>query len=207
MRAKRRVQVQIRMRLHQFGLLPVEIQRVLRLKDVEEIMQSLDGDLKYSIGCLFSQWKNLILEIKALDKRLVEQAKTDPLEAIYRSVPGIGPLIARILSHELGDMSQFRNERALFSFTGLTPAEYSSGNKVYRGSISRAGSSRLRQMLVEAAWKAIKKDRVLNEFFKQVAARAGKKRAIVAVARKLIGRVRAAVRASELFEVEHKKAA
>jgi hypothetical protein len=62
-------------------------------------------------------------------------------------------------------------------------------------------------MLVEAAWKAIRKDEILREFFERVAARSGKKRAIVAVARKLVGRIRAAIRASELFEVGHKKAA
>lgn len=207
MRARRRVQIQIRMRLHQFGLFPEHIQRVMRPSDVEEIMKSLDGDLRYSINCLFIQWKNLVKEIKALDKRLVEQAKDDPLEAIYRSVPGIGPLIARVLSHELGDMSQFRNERALFSFTGLTPSEYSSGDKVYRGKISRAGSSRLRCLLVEAAWKAIKRDPTLHEFFEQLAARAGRRRAIIAVARKLIGKVRAAVRNAEPYELGHKEAA
>jgi transposase len=206
MNAKRRVQTQIRMRLHQFGLFPVEIQRVIRLNDVEEICKSLGGDLKFSVECLSAEWAHLLSQVKEIDKRLAEQAKNDPLEVIYRSVPGIGPLIARILSSELGDMSQFPNERALFRFTGLTPGEYSSGDKVYRGHISRAGSSRLRHMLIEAAWKAIRKDEVLREFFERVAARSGRKRAIVAVARKLAGRIRAALRAAEVFEVGHKSA-
>jgi transposase len=207
MRAKRRAQIQIRMRLHQFGLFPGHIERVIRLKDVDALLEKVDGDLHFTISCLRAEWERLAVQVKEIDRKLLERSKQSPLDEIYRSVPGIGPLIARVLSSELGDLSQFPNERALFSFTGLTPGEYSSGNNVHRGSISRQGSSRLRHMLVEAAWKAIRKDKVLREFFERVAKKAGKKRAIVAVARKLVGRIRAAVRASTCYEVGHKAAA
>ena len=94
---------------------------------------------------------------------LVEQAKEDPLDAVYRSVPGVGPLISRILSTELSNMSQFRNERALFSFTGRTPSDCSSGGHIFREHISRQGNTRLCHMLVEAAWKAVRKDPVMKE--------------------------------------------
>jgi transposase len=206
--ARRRAQIQIRMRLHQFGMFPIHIERIMRPSDVIDILAKLErNDLKYSIELLYLQWQFLAQKVKELDKELVKRAASDPREEIYRSVPGIGALIARILSNELGDMSQFANERALFSCTGLTPGEYSSGNNVYRGHISRQGNSRLRHMLVEAAWKAIRKDLVLREHFDRLSVRTGKKRAIVAVARKLIGRVRAAFKAHECYVVGHKKAA
>lgn len=206
MRAKRRVQIQIRMRLHQFGMFPAEIKRVIRLADVEELLCKMDGELQLSISCLYSEWKHLIEQVKELDKEIGARAENDPLISLYRGVPGIGPLTAQILSSELGDMSQFKNERALFSFTGLTPGEYSSGKSVHRGCISRQGSARLRHVLVEAAWKAIRQDTVLRAFFERIAVKSGKKRAIVAVARKLIGRVRAAVRANVQYELSHQKA-
>jgi transposase len=63
---------------------------------------------------LRDEWVELAKRIKEIDRLLVEQAKEDPLDAVYRSVPGVGPLISRSLSAELGDMSQFRNERALW---------------------------------------------------------------------------------------------
>jgi transposase len=194
-RAKKRAQVQIRMRLHQFGIFPAEISKTLNLKDVEKLLVSLDGELQLSIGCLYTQWKHTIVQIKELDREIKNQAKKDPLVSIYRGVPGIGILTGFILSVELGDMSQFPNERALFSFTGLTPGEYSSGGVVRRGAISRQGSARLRHALIESAWRTIRKDTVLKNVFERIAAKSGKKRAIVAVARKLIGRVRAAVNA------------
>ncbi len=207
MRDKRRVQVQIRMRLHQFGLFPSEIKRVIRLKDAEELLKRLDGELKFSIERLFIIWQQLLLQVKEIDKRLIEQAKHDPLEVLYRSVPGIGPLTARVLSTELGDMSQFTNVRSLYGFTGLTPGEHSSGNKVYRGSISRQGSSRLRHLLVEAAWKAVRCDIEMEHFFWKIANRAGKRRAVVACARKLIGKVRAVVLSKTPYRMEYNKAA
>ena len=208
LRARRRAQVQIRMRLHQFGLVPRVFSRVMRLKDVERFLDgSQSAALKHSIGYLLSQWVQVEAQIRELNRQLVAQARTDPLDVLYRSVPGIGWLIARVLSNELGDMSQFSNERALFSYTGLTPGEHSSGDKVCRGHISRQGSSRLRHMLVQAAWKAVRKDKELRKFCERIALRRGKKRAIVAVARKLVGKIRAAIQAGKGYELNYKKAA
>ena len=91
-------------------------------------------------------------------------------------------------------MTRFANERAPFSYTGLTPSEHSSGASVRRGHISRQGSSRIRQWLVETAWRALPRDTALKESFDRIAATRGKKRAIVAIARRLTGRIRACFR-------------
>ena len=198
---KQRVMVQIRMRLHYFGLFPESINRRLKLSDVDDMLVSLEGELQRTIGMLRDEWHHLAKQVKEIDRMLVEEGKKDPLNAVYRSVPGIGPLIAMVLSSELGDMSQFPNERALFSFTGLTPTEYSSGGHICRGHISRQGNTRLRHMLVEASWKAVKKDSVLKEYYTKLSERIGKRRAIVAVARKLIGRIRAALRKHEQYQL------
>ena len=99
-------------------------------------------------------------------------------------------------------MSQFNNERQLFSYTGMTPSEHSSGENTRRGHITRQGNSRVRWLLCQAAWRAIKEDRDLKEYFERLHPRTGKKRAIVAVARKLIGRIRAAFRQNTLYRLE-----
>lgn len=90
-------------------------------------------------------------------------------------------------------MSQFNNERQLFSYTGLTPSEQASGDSVRRGHITRQGNSRVRWLLCQAAWRVLKKERQLKEYFERLYVRTGEKKAIVAVARKLIGRIRAAL--------------
>jgi transposase len=146
-------------------------------------------------------------EIKLLGKQIREQAKGDKNDMVYQSTPGIGPTCARILSNELGDMSQFRNERALFCHTGLTPSEFSSGEKQRKGHITHQGSSRLRWVLTEASWQAVKKDPKLKRDFERIAHRRGKKRAIVAVARKLVGRIRACLRKGQCYELGYGLAA
>ncbi len=102
---------------------------------------------------------------------------------------------------ELGDLSQFENERQLFSYTGLTPSEYSSGDTICKGHITHQGNTRVRHLLGQAAWRAIEKDRDLREFFERLYPRTGKKRAIVAVARKLIGRIRAAFKTGQPYQM------
>jgi transposase len=131
------------------------------------------------------------------------QAEEDKaLQMLYQSAPGIGPIHARQLSNELGDMKQFKNEKQLFSYTGLTPSEHSSGEHTRQGHITRQGNSVLRKILIEAAWVAIKKDPGLDRIFKRLTCTRGKKRAIVGVARRLIGRIRVCVSTGSLYEIK-----
>ena len=176
---------------------------------VTEVLQlsSLSPELRVTIETLYSMWQGIDKQLQQLGVKLREQAKSDPLEQWYRSVPGIGPLAARVLANELGDMQQFPNERALFSFTGLTPSEDSSGDTRRIGHISRQGSGRLRYVLIESAWVAIRKEPDLATAFERIALRAGKKRAIVAIARKLVGRIRAVIRTQHLYTVGKRQAA
>ena len=194
----------IRMKFHQLGLIEYDENRPMSHKLVKELVCGTDSsEFRIVIQAYWNIWKKLDEEICKLTQAIKEQAKTDPNEATYRSVPGIGPLSARILANELGTMSQFNNERQLFSYTGLTPCEYSSGENIHRGHISRQGNSRLRGILVEIAWRAVEKDKALGEFFKRLYPRTGKKRAIVAVARKLIGRIRAAFQQGVHYQMEY----
>ena len=171
-------------------------------KLVEEMLsQSPSQEFSLVIEAYWSVWKSIETQIRKLESKLKEQAQTDPNETIYRSAPGIGPLSSRILSSELGDLSQFENERQLFSYTGLTPSEFSSGDTVRKGPITRQGNTRVRHILNQAAGRAIKQDRDLKEFFERLTLRTGKKRAIVAVARKLIGRIRAAMKTGQPYKM------
>ena len=70
-----------------------------------------------------------------------------------------------------------------------------------KGHITHQGNKRVRCILNEAAWRAIKQDRDLKAFFERLTPRTGKKRAIVAVARKLIGRIRAAFKTGKPYQM------
>ena len=97
-------------------------------------------------------------------------------------------------------MQQFENERQLSSFVGVTPSEHSSGEHVRQGHITKQGKPILRKILVQAAWTAIRYDKELRFVYNRIATRAGCKRAIIAIARKLIGRIRACFVKETLYE-------
>ena len=163
---------------------------------------SLPPDLRVSLTLLAEQWRFATRQLIEIRRLLREQAAAQAeLEKVYRRVPGIGAVVARTLATELGDMTRFANERALCSSTGLTPSAYSSGPSVRRGHISRQGSGRVRHLLIETAWRALPRDKVLQEMFDRIAATRGKKRALVAIARRLTSRIRACFRQGTTYAV------
>lgn len=198
-----RVGNQIKSLLAFHGLSQAEEEKRISKRWIEETAKiKCHAEISYSLQSYCEHWLSLRKKIKEIDERLEVQAQRDHgLESIYQSVPGIGNVHARELSNELGDMKQFKNEGGLFSFTGLTPSEYSSGDQITRGHISRQGRPRLRKILVQAAWVAIKRDSGLKKIFERIAKKAGVKRAIIGIARRLIGRIRACFITGCLYEL------
>ena len=90
---------------------------------------------------------------------------------------------------ELGTMARFPTAGSLPRYLGLTPSEYSSGPVVRRGHILKCGPGALRALLLQCAWAAVRKapDPQLSAVFERLAPRVGRKRAIIAVARRLAG--------------------
>ncbi|OFZ12483.1 MAG: hypothetical protein A2Z20_02825 [Bdellovibrionales bacterium RBG_16_40_8] len=194
MKERNRVGHQIKSRLFQFGFIDKDDDRILSEKYLCETESlELPNVLKYSLGLLISHWRFLSQQVEDIKIEMKAQSFDDSYnEAIYQSVPGVGDVTARILSNELGDLSKrFSNQGSLFQYVGLTPSEHSSGEREMKGNIDRQGAARIRKVLVESAWRAIDCDEVLKDCFLRIASTRGKKRAIVAIARKLLGRMRA----------------
>jgi transposase len=199
-RKRRAIKNQIRMRFYQFGTRLTESKRNLTFAVVEAALKKeFLPEFRIGIESLVATWKALNSEIARLEKHLEALCEQDERMSVYLSVPGIGLITASVLCAELGDMTQFANERALFSFTGLTPQEYSSGEREHKGHISRQGGARIRHALIETAWAAVRTNSEIRRGFEKLAARAGKKRAIVATARKLVGRIRAMFQKKEFY--------
>ncbi len=75
-----------------------------------------------------------------------------PLVAALQAMRGVALLAAVTLVAEIGDFRRFANPRQLMAYLGLVPSERSSGKKVTRGRITKAGNSHARRVLVEGAW-------------------------------------------------------
>lgn len=115
-----------------------------------------------------------------------------PLVAALTTHAGVGELTALRLVLEGGDITRFGSAAAWSNYLGLTPSEYSTGDgPAHRGPIQKCGPAPLRATLVQSAWIAIRSDAGLRAAFERIAARAGRKRAIIAVARRLALRLRA----------------
>jgi transposase len=116
-----------------------------------------------------------------------------PLVTALAQQPGVGPFTAVRFVLELGDVHRFVTADSLPHYLGLTPREYSSGPMVHRGPVRKSGPGALRAWLVQCAWAAVRHghDQGLSGCFERLEPRAGRKKAIVAVARKLALRLRA----------------
>lgn len=206
-RERSRFSCQIKALLFQHGLIQADDKRRISGKWIESIQALvLSHGLKYALDQYIAMWLQIDAKIKEIDKEISAQAQKDTaLEKVYRSVPGIGPTSARVLANELGDMSQFNNERQLFSYMGLTPSEHSSGEHTRQGHITRQGKPILRKILVQVSWLAIRKDASLEKIYDQLSKKVGGRKAIIGIARRLIGRIRACFRTGRLYEFETKK--
>lgn len=129
-------------------------------------------------------------EIESISMKSIIKKGDQNNYKLLTSIPGVGPLTATALLYEIGDWSRFKNKKQISAFLGLTPAEYSSGESIRQGRITGQGNPWLRSLLVEASWQLIRKDPAMNEAFNRIATQAkGRKKAIVAIARKLICRM------------------
>lgn len=86
----------------------------------------------------------------------VRQAVTNwsmaPVVEAYQTMRGVSLITAVTFAVEIGDVRRFDNPAQLMAYLGLVPSENSTGERVQRGSITKAGNSRARRVLVEGAW-------------------------------------------------------
>jgi transposase len=90
-----------------------------------------------------------------LERELEEAVKgwrLYPVVEALQALRGVNLTAAVILMAELGDITGFDNPRKLMSYLGLTPSEYSSGDRRQQGGITKAGNGHARRALVEGAW-------------------------------------------------------
>jgi transposase len=114
--------------------------------------------------------------------------------------PGVAMVTAATVLGEVGDFRRFPDAKAVGRYAGLNPRVFASGGKQRTGHIAKTGSPHLRWILQQAAWTAIRTDDEVKRVFLRIAKRSGKKAAAVAVARKLLTWMWAAVRQGETYK-------
>jgi transposase len=93
--------------------------------------------------------------LQRLDEELQERVKAwrlNPVVEALQALRGIQFTVAVTTVAEIGDLTRFDTPRELMKFLGLIPSEYSSGERRRQGTITKAGNSHARRVLVEGAW-------------------------------------------------------
>jgi transposase len=190
-----RTQLRIKAEFRFHGLPFPEIKGPWSKTFVENLhkFQFKDRWLQESFQRLLAEYDSLNEEIAKQGKLIAELAQTDHYRenvTILRTISGIGLLIAMEFLVELQNIQRFRTAKQLAAYVGLTPAQYSSGEHIRMGNITHIGKGQLRAYLIEASWILIRKDPAMMQKYQTLKNRCGSKRAIVAIARKLLVRAR-----------------
>lgn len=101
-------------------------------------------------------------------------------------LPGIGLMTGLVILSAIGDINRFPSAKKLVGYAGLGSRVHASGQSYYTGSITKQGRKELRHTMIEAAWVAVRFDPAWKQQFERLAWRIGRKKAIVAIARKLL---------------------
>jgi len=158
--------------------------------------------LSLSLGFLIDLWEHLTDQIKKITKDVFLLAKNKKYAqsiSLLKTIPGIGRLVATEILVELQDIKRFKSSENIASYMGLTPSEYSTGQYTRQGRITRCGNARVRSCLVESSWVLIYRDPAMKEKYEKLKSRKGAKRAIVAIARNLIIRIRRMLLSNEPY--------
>jgi transposase len=145
-------------------------------------------------------------EIDMLNDTIHRQLKDDPGYQAILKLNGIGKVIGAIFVAEIGDVTRFDSPKKLCSWAGLTPRHRESDNKVHRGPITHQGSPLVRWAAIEAVSKYRGGEKLRADYFR-IAEHAGKFKARVAVARKLLTLVYYGLRDGEIRSLEAPEAA
>ncbi len=135
---------------------------------------------------LYQTLETLIQEIEAELGRLSTCDPWVKQVPFLVQLPGLGVLSALRILAAIGEITRFPSAKHLVGYAGLGASVHQSGETNRGGRITKEGRSDLRGVLVEAAWVAVEHHPHWKAQFERLAARIGKQKAIVAIARKLL---------------------
>ena len=154
---------------------------------VKQLLEDLP-DLTELIEPMLVVRRTLRDQIAILHRRLLAIVRTDDVCRRLMTVPGVGPVVALTYRATVDVPARFRSSKAVGAVFGLTPARYQSGEIDRSGAISRCGDEMMRTVLYEAAQSVLtrmEKWSWLKAWAMKIARHRGRKKAIVALARRL----------------------
>jgi transposase len=130
----------------------------------------------------------LEVQIAEIETAQAQRLKKNELTPYLLSIPGVGPALAMAFEAYIGDGSRFASGPQVANYTGLVPRVDCSGDCNRYGPITKRGCVAIRRVAIQSAWAMVqsKNGGSYKEFFERRSSEIGKKKAIVAVARKMV---------------------
>ena len=120
---------------------------------------------------------------------------------ILNSIGGVGVVTTDVVLSELGDMQRFSSAKKVVAYAGLAPGQRESAGKRKDLPIEKCGSRLLRATLVEAAWQLVRRSPKYQSIFNRLWERTGqRKKAIVAIARRLLSLMYSLLKSRQRFQ-------
>jgi len=146
---------------------------------------------RFVLDQLVVEFRLYTQQLKEADQRLEAFAREAPAKeaearAILATIPQVGPVTIDVVLSELAEVSRFRSQKKACAYAGLVPGQRESAGRSRELGITKEGSGSLRWVLVQAAWRLVNSTTRWGRIFEGLLKRRGKKKAIVAVARRLL---------------------
>ncbi len=172
-----------------------------------KVVGEIPEEVREALSSVVTAIEVVSKQILVLDKRIAELGKKKyPETAMLRQVGGVGPIVALAYVLTLEDPGRFQKSRAVGPYLGLVPARSQSGDCDPQLGITKEGDNLLRRLLVQSAQYILgpfAQDSDLRRFGQALSARGernAKKRAVIAVARKLAVLLHRLWRSAEVYE-------
>lgn len=152
----------------------------------------LPGADRFCVDQLVAHWRTLRQQLTEADDELARFAAAGSEREWadrqrLRTIPGVGVVTCDVILAELADWRRFSSIRDVVSYAGLVPGQRESAGKRRSLHIEKTGSPLLRWVLVQSAWQLVRRSPRWQAVFERLRGRLGAKKAIVAIARRLLG--------------------
>ena len=125
-------------------------------------------------------------QIEEFDGKIAQLCEDDEMAKILLIMPGISFTTAAVIISEIADIKRFSTPAKLVAYAGLAPSHRDSANVHKGGSITKRGSTWLRNALVESATTTVRLNDRIKSFYTRIAKRHGKQKARVSAARQML---------------------
>ena len=180
------LEMSLRGLLRNFGL---KVGTISRGKFEHRIRALADGNamLEMATAPMLRARASLRQELASLERLVRQMAQDDPVCVRLMTMPGIGAVVALTYRSAVDDPARFTSSKNVGPWVGLTPSRNQSGQRDVSGGITKAGDVTLRRALCQAATVMMNRGRAtwLRTWGAQVAERRGRKKAMVALARRI----------------------